>query len=203
MPRPLSDRSRKLAEKLANSMKLRNIASYLIDSPARPFLKWAGAKTQLVKKLRPLFPEGDYRFIEPFVGSGVVFLNTRYASSLLADSNQDIISLYSVLKKKPREFIQRCRALFVPENNAEEQYYRFRDEFNVCRDPERRAALFLYLNRHCFNGLCRYNQKGKFNTPFGKYERVYFPEEEMKAFARKLQSAALRKDDFRKVLKDA
>jgi DNA adenine methylase len=171
-----------------------------MESPKKPFLKWAGAKTQLVMKLRPLFPEGDYRFIEPFVGSGVVFLNTLYRSSLLSDSNQDIISLYSVLKRKPQKFIQRCKELFISENNSEKQFYKLRDEFNACDDVERRASLFLYLNRHCFNGLCRYNKKGKFNTPFGRYDRVYFPEDAMAAFAEKLKTAQLQRNDFRAVL---
>ncbi|HTD66396.1 MAG TPA: Dam family site-specific DNA-(adenine-N6)-methyltransferase [Candidatus Limnocylindria bacterium] len=174
-----------------------------MESPKKPFLKWAGAKTQLVKKLRPLFPEGDYRFIEPFVGSGVVFLNTQYRSSLLSDSNQDIISLYSVLKRKPREFIQRCRELFIAENNFEEQFYKLRAEFNSCDNIERRASIFVYLNRHCFNGLCRYNQKGKFNTPFGRYEHVPFPKDKMEIFAEKLESAELQKADFRVVLSKA
>jgi DNA adenine methylase len=191
-------------EKLVNFMKLRNIAPNSMEVPLRPFLKWAGAKRQLIHKLGSLFPEGDYRFIEPFVGSGVVFLNTRYRSSLLSDSNKDIIDLYLVLKEKPEEFIRRCKKLFTPANNSEETFYELREEFNLCTDDvEHRAALFLYLNRHCFNGLCRYNQKGRFNTPFGRYEQVYFPETEMSAFARKLELANLRQADFRKVLSKA
>jgi DNA adenine methylase len=184
-------------------MKLRNILSYLMESQKKPFLKWAGAKRQLVRKLRPLFPEGNYRFIEPFVGSGVVFLNTPYRANLLSDWNQDIISLYSVLKKKPGEFIRRCERLFIKENNSEETYYEIREEFNSCEDVERRASLFVYLNRHCFNGLCRYNQKGRFNTPFGRYGKVYFPKAEMEDFAEKLKTAKLQRADFRSVLAKA
>ncbi len=184
-------------------MKLGNIVTCLMQSPKRPFLKWAGAKTQLVRKLQPLFPEGNYRFIEPFVGSGVVFLNARYQTSLLADSNKDIINLYSILKKKRGEFIEQCRALFVPRNNAEAAYYELREEFNACVNIERRASIFLYLNRHCFNGLCRYNQKGRFNTPFGRYGQVYFPQTEMEHFADRLKTARLLQADFRSVLSKA
>jgi DNA adenine methylase len=184
-------------------MELRNIASHLNERPIKPFLKWAGAKTQVVKNLRLHFPHGNYRFIEPFVGSGVVFMNVPYRTSLLSDTNQDIIDLYSVLKAKPLPFIQRCKSFFTPENNSEEVYYDFREEFNSCKDRERRAALFVYLNRHCFNGLCRYNQKGGFNTPFGRYGRVFFPEAAMEAFAKKLQRASLRNVDFRAVLSKA
>ena len=184
-------------------MKFRNIASYLMEPPLRPFLKWAGAKTQLVKNLRSLFPQGDFRFIEPFVGSGAVFLNNPYSSSVLSDTNEDIINLYGALKASPAEFISRCKKLFAPKNNDSGRFYELRDEFNSCTDVERRASLFLYLNRYCFNGLCRYNTKGKFNTPFGRYKQPYFPEEEMQVFANKLVTAELLKCDFRAALSEA
>jgi DNA adenine methylase len=174
-----------------------------MESTARPFLKWAGSKTQLVKTLRRLLPPGNYRFIEPFVGSGAVFLNNPYASSLLSDSNHDLIHLYAVLKSKRDEFIRRCKKLFTQENNAEKKFYELREEFNASRDTEARAALFVYLNRHCFNGLCRYNRKGGFNTPFGRYDRVHFPSDRMLAFAKKLATAELQQMDFRKALAQA
>jgi len=98
-----------------------------MESTARPFLKWAGSKTQLVKTLRRLLPPGNYRFIEPFVGSGAVFLNNPYASSLLSDSNHDLIHLYAVLKTKRDEFIRRCKKFFTPEHNSEETFYELRE----------------------------------------------------------------------------
>ena len=173
-----------------------------MDAVAKPFLKWAGAKTQIIRTLRAMLPDGN-RLIEPFVGSGVVFLNTRYPQNLLSDSNQDLIGLYSVLKPAPRAFIEKCQALFTDENNAPDIYYGFRQEFNACRDEVRRAVLFVYLNRHCCNGLCRYNKKGAFNTPFGRYDRVYFPADEMLGFAERLQPAELRTLDFRTALASA
>jgi len=167
----------------------------------RPFLKWAGGKTKVVPVLLPMLPTNARRFVEPFVGSGAVFLNTNYTTNLLSDSNGDIISLYKVLKGKGGEFIERCRRLFVPPNNDETQFYRLRDEFNTCADPERRAALFVYLNRHCFNGLCRYNQKGQFNTPFGRYVAPKLPEIAMRTFEAKLKFAELSQSDFRDVIR--
>jgi DNA adenine methylase len=157
----------------------------------------------VVPVLLPLLPAKARRFIEPFVGSGAVFLNTNYPINLLSDSNKDIIGLYRVLKRKGDEFIERCRRLFVPNNNDEARFYEFRREFNQCSDPERRAALFVYLNRHCFNGLCRYNQRGEFNTPFGRYTAPQLPEKAMHAFALKLRTADLATRDFREVLNDA
>jgi DNA adenine methylase len=169
----------------------------------RPFLKWAGAKTRVVPFLLPMFPANASRFLEPFVGSGAVFLNTNYRANLLSDSNEDIISLYRVLKQQGDTFIERCRRLFVPSNNNEEKFYKLRDEFNACSDPEHRAALFVYLNRHCFNGLCRYNQKGEFNTPFGRYAAPQLPEVAMRTFAEKLKYAELTQLDFRDVMGEA
>ena len=185
-------------------MKPRNITAYLMEATAKPFLKWAGAKRQLVRTLLDLLPVTGRRYIEPFVGSGVVFLNAPYQTSLLSDSNKDIISLYSVLKAKRQKFIGDCKALFTTRNNCAEKYYEMRDEFNKSKAGERRAALFVYLNRHCFNGLCRYNKKGGFNTPFGRYDPVpYFPAREMLAFAEKLRTAKLQAMDFREALPQA
>ncbi|MGZ8256798.1 MAG: DNA adenine methylase [Gallionella sp.] len=65
----------------------------------------------------------------------------------------------------------------APENNTELAFYMLRSEFNECVDPVKKSALFIYLNRHCFNGLCRYNSKGKFNVPFGRYAKPTFPGE--------------------------
>src|SRR5688572_13598849 len=148
----------------------------------KPFLKWAGSKTKLISFLKPYLPEGDYRYVEPFVGSGAVFLNTDYSKNLLCDSNEDLISLYKILKSEKRSFIKSCEGLFSKANNTDTRFYTLREEFNKSSHGERRAALFVYLNRHCYNGLCRYNSAGQFNTPFGKYSGPYFPRTEMLAF---------------------
>jgi len=77
----------------------------------KPFLKWAGSKTRLIVSIRPYLAAGDYRYVEPFVGSGAVFLNTDYSESLLCDSNADLINLYSVLKAKKTDFVKACKEL--------------------------------------------------------------------------------------------
>ncbi len=156
----------------------------------RPFLKWAGNKYPLVERIRSLLPPGQ-RCIEPFVGSAALFLNTTYASYIIGDANPDLINLYQLLHTQSDAIIAASHALFIPSNNDEEQFYKLRDSFNQTHDPLARAALFLYLNRHAYNGLCRYNAKGGFNTPFGRYKRPYFPERELLAFVQKLQSTAV------------
>jgi len=168
----------------------------------KPFFKWAGGKTKVVPVLKPLLPSGRGRFIEPFVGAGALFLNTEYPSNLLSDSNADLMCVYAFLQEHSAKFIEECAQLFNPENNQEERYYQLRAEFNQGGEPKRHAALFVYLNRHGFNGLCRFNRTGQFNVPFGSSE-PYFPREEMLVFAARLQTAFLEIQDFRVTLAQA
>lgn len=154
----------------------------------RAFLKWAGGKFKLVDALNQHLPNGQ-RLIEPFVGAGSVFLNTHFDSYLLCDINQDLIDLYNIIKKQPEDYIRAVKSFFVDSMNDETEYYRIRQQFNASRNPFERSVYFLYLNRHGFNGLCRYNKKGGFNVPFGSYKKPYFPEQEIRAFSEKAQKA--------------
>ncbi len=123
------------------------------------------------------------------MGAGSVFLNTDFSRYILADINSDLIGLYNIVKLRTDEYVAAAREMFTPENNVAERYYLYRDEFNQSQDPLRRAVLFLYLNRHGYNGLCRYNLRGEFNVPFGRYKKPYFPEAELYHFAEKAQNA--------------
>jgi DNA adenine methylase len=154
----------------------------------KPFLKWPGGKYRLRNRINKKLGKGK-RLVEPFLGSGAVFLNTNYEEYLLADTNQDLINLYKQLQSEGLGFTEYCKTFFVKKNNNEEQYYKFREEFNTSEDSRLKSALFLYLNRHGYNGLCRYNAKGVFNTPFGRYHRPYFPKDEMFNFHQKSQAA--------------
>ena len=161
----------------------------------KPFLKWAGGKYRLVELIKSTLPEAN-RLIEPFVGSGAVFLNSEYSDNLLADSNADLINLFLIIQKEGQSFISDCHELFIPENNTELAFYKFRKEFNSIDDLRRKAALFVYLNRHCFNGLCRYNSKGEFNVPFGRYSKPTLQEKEMFYFHEKSKHAVFEVADF-------
>jgi len=165
----------------------------------KPFLKWAGNKYQIVDRIKEQLPVGK-RLIEPFVGSGAVFVNTDYEAYLLADANGDLIQLYQYLQNEGDAFIAYSRQFFVPENNIKTQFYHFRAEFNNTADTRYKSALFLYLNKHCFNGLCRYNQKGEYNVPFGRYKKPYFPEKEMQHFHQRAQNAEFCHEDFATVM---
>ena len=132
-------------------------------------------------------PDGD-RLIEPFVGAGSVFLNTDYKEYLLCDISRDLIHLYHNLKEGGEGFIDHCESLFSPLLNNEGSYRAYRDQFNLLELGVERSAIFLYLNRHGFNGLCRYNRKGMFNVPFGRYDAPYFPRPEMLYFLEKINA---------------
>ncbi len=168
----------------------------------KPFLKWAGNKYAIIERIKRLLPESP-RLIEPFAGSAAVFLGTDYPSALLADSNADLIHLYQLLQKEGDAFIAYASELFTLENNREDNYYTLRSEFNSTDDICRKSALFLYLNRHGYNGLCRYNAKGGFNVPFGRYGKPYFPRKEMVEFSAKAKHAEFRVADFRSVMMEA
>ncbi|MFU8784486.1 Dam family site-specific DNA-(adenine-N6)-methyltransferase [Aliidiomarina sp.] len=161
----------------------------------RAFLKWAGGKYTLVEPIRQLLPAGD-KLIEPFVGAGSVFLNTDYDKYLLNDINADLINLYKFLKRRPKTYIEDARKLFVPSNNEEQAYYALRKAFNASTDTYERSLLFLYLNRHGYNGLCRYNSRGLFNVPFGRYRAPYFPAAELEFFAEKAKKATFTCEPF-------
>lgn len=168
----------------------------------RPFLKWAGGKFRLSQWINRHFPAGP-RLIEPFVGAGAIFLNSSFDHYLLSDCNPDLINLYQRLQQDGASFIHYCSSFFTVRNNTTKRYYHLRQHFNASSDPHEKAALFLYLNRHCFNGLCRYNNKGHFNVPMGEYAKPYFPQAEMGAFHEKAQRALFSCEDFSTVMRKA
>ncbi|MBJ4108562.1 Dam family site-specific DNA-(adenine-N6)-methyltransferase [Salmonella enterica subsp. enterica serovar Enteritidis] len=167
----------------------------------RPFLKWAGGKYSLLPELDRLIPAGK-RLIEPFVGGGSVFLNSdKHEYFLLADINADLINLYQMLTVVPDSVIAEAMKAFRHLNDAE-NYTVIREAFNAQQlNATERAAAFLYLNRHCFNGLMRYNLDGFFNVGWGKYKAPYFPEEEIRAFRKKSSACVFMTAGFERTLR--
>ncbi|WYW97338.1 Dam family site-specific DNA-(adenine-N6)-methyltransferase [Proteus vulgaris] len=166
----------------------------------KTILKWAGSKARIMDKLIPHLPKAK-RLVEPFAGSCAVMMNTEYEEYLIADANQDLINVYEIIAIQylggtannpvQRYFLSELGRIFEDGHN-EETYYECRKNFNESNKAKLNAAyLFIYLNRHCFNGLCRYNAKGEFNVPFGKYKNVYFPEKEIYQFAEKATNAII------------
>ncbi|EAS2063192.1 Dam family site-specific DNA-(adenine-N6)-methyltransferase, partial [Salmonella enterica] len=155
-------------------------------------LKWAGGKYNALPELFKYLPREGECLIEPFVGSGTVFLNTNYRRYVLCDSNPALINFLHTLTYHTGEVIWWAGALFSV-GDDEEDYYKRRESYNEIKKYPRLvgdrvywAALFLYLNHHCFNGLFRTNSKGELNVPFGKREKApRLPEKEMRRFALK------------------
>ncbi len=166
------------------------------NNKQRAFLKWAGGKYTLSDTIRKMLPKGQ-RLIEPFAGAGSIFLNTNFKQYVLNDINKDLINLYKILQYNPEQFIEDAAKLFTPEYNIAEEYYDLRAQFNATDDPYQRSLMFLYMNRHGYNGLCRYNSKGGYNVPFGKYKRPYFPLNELNAFAEQAKHAEFVCENYR------
>ncbi|MCT2387315.1 Dam family site-specific DNA-(adenine-N6)-methyltransferase [Erwinia pyrifoliae] len=152
-------------------------------------LKWVGSKVKVMAELKKHLPAGD-RLVEPFAGSCAVMMNTDYPAYLVADINADLINLYVQIKEHENEFLSLAAQVFA-QNKTEERYFAIRAEFN--NEPALsvlyRAVYFLYLNRHGYRGVCRYNLGGGFNVAFEKISKPYFPEKEVSAFAAKSHRA--------------
>lgn len=174
-----------------------DLMSTIVPKETRSPLKWPGGKKRVLKYLRDFIPADNcQRLVEPFVGGGSVFLNLEFDEYLLCDVNKDLISFFRIVQTSASQFIRDARKLFTQEHNCPEKYYFHREQFNTSDDEYHKALLFLYLNRHGYNGLCRYNAKGAYNVPFGRYSNPYFPEAELKLLAEKASRATFILGDF-------
>jgi DNA adenine methylase len=173
---------------------------------AKPFVKWAGGKQQLLEQFEPYFPTEFERYLEPFVGGGAVFFHLHNCRRLpeqvfLFDNNDEQVNVYSVIRDSVDELID---ILSVHEGNHDKEYYykiRALDRQPVVLSDIERAARTVYLNRTCYNGLYRVNSKGQFNVPIGSYVNptVVYPDV-LHAASDALQGVALETKDFREVV---
>ena len=189
---------------------------------AKPFIKCAGGKTQILDEIEKRLPERTKRtkkierYIEPFLGGGAVFfyLQEHYQinSAILIDKNQDLILTYKVVQKYSEELIGELEKIeneyfACKELKRDKYYYQIRREFNqqrlkrCCDNLNRscftRAAHFIFLNKTCFNGLFRQNLKGEFNVPFGRYVRpAILNRENLLAVSQALKKVTILDGDF-------
>ena len=170
--------------------------------PIKPFLKWDGGKYRLLDRIFAELPPGK-RLLEPFCGAASVGLNGQYDRVWLNDGNPNLVEVFAALLAGGEAFIDRCGSLFVPANNHREAYLGLREAYNTSDNPDERAALFIYLNRHGFNGLCRFNRKGGFNVPFGRDAKPYCPRLEMEAFIQNGERFTVTNLDFEAVMEAA
>lgn len=162
-----------------------------------PFLKWVGGKTRLLGQLDELFPAEFEHYHEPFVGGGAVFFHLAPPTATLSDINGRLIETYRAVRDDVDGLIDRLEHHRRRHNRA--YYYQARTRLNAPRglDAIDRAALFMYLNKTCFNGLYRENRSGEFNVPMGRYkDPSIYDEARLHAASRRLQQVDLRIDGF-------
>ncbi|MBL0308355.1 MAG: DNA adenine methylase [Bacteroidetes bacterium] len=190
----------------------------MTERSAKPFLKWAGGKTQLINDIEKALPKDVYKdnftYIEPFAGSGAVLfwmLNnfTNLKNAVINDINEDLINTYKTIASRPKELISILETLqnefHELEGNDEakkEYYYQKRNSFNKRKDEQSgQAALFIFLNRTCFNGLYRVNRKNEYNVPMGSYKRpTICDKENILAVSQALQKVKIIHGDYEKTL---
>jgi DNA adenine methylase len=193
----------------------------MIDKVAKPFLKWAGGKTQLITEIEKSLPyevtNKNFTYIEPFVGSGAVlfwilsnFPNLEKA--VINDINEDLINTYRTIASNPKELISilqvlqnEFHALEGRDEQKKEYYYQKRELYNTRKaEQSGQAALFIFLNRTCFNGLYRVNRKNEYNVPMGSYKRpTICDEENILAVSNALQKVDILSGDYEKTLHEA
>lgn len=162
-----------------------------------PFVKWAGGKRQLLSPLTKFFPDEYERYIEPFVGGGSVYFSLQHERAILGDSNRDLMNCYTVIKEHLDELIQALHG-YQQHVADKDYYYTIRAQKPDILSPVEQAARFIYLNKTCYNGLYRVNQKGEFNVPFGKHERppTLYDGDNLREISQLLQNAELIEGDF-------
>jgi len=193
----------------------------MIDKIAKPFLKWAGGKTQLITEIEKSLPyeitNKNFTYIEPFVGSGAVLfwmLNNfpNLQKAVINDINEDLINTYKTIASKPKELISILQILqndfhgLEGQDDAKKEYYYSKRELYNTRKEELsgQAALFIFLNRTCFNGLYRVNRKNKYNVPMGSYKRpTICDKENILAVSKALQKVEILCGDYEKTLNHA
>lgn len=158
---------------------------------SKSILKWAGNKAKLAPTIVGIFGDKHKTLVEPFVGSAGVFLNSNFERYILSDANSHLIGMYHRIIVNPSGVIDRMEELYRGSNN-QIAYNSIRELFNMITDSDEKAAMFAFLNRHSFNGLVRYNRDGLFNAPFGRYDRPYFPKDEVMSFYDKAMSVNVR-----------
>lgn len=176
---------------------------------ARPFIKWAGGKTQLLPELIGRIPDRFGRYHEPFIGSAALFfqlhaLGTLQHGATLSDANADLIAVYGVVRDDVEALIAALRE--HARHALDPQYFYAvrswdRDPGWSERSAVERAARMIFLNKTCYNGLHRVNRRGEFNVPFGRYPKPQVCDEpNLRAARRALRDVDLRVGDFADVL---
>ena len=164
---------------------------------AKPILKWAGGKTQIINELMAKSPKNFNRYIEPFIGGGAMFFAIRPKTAVIADLNPELVNLYKCLADNVELVIKHLRTFI----NTESEFYTVRELLFDDLEKEYAAARTIFLNRTCFNGLYRVNKKGQFNVPYGRYKNPQICQPEiLRAASNALQGVEILCGDYKDIL---
>lgn len=167
------------------------------------FIKCAGGKRQILGELIKHFPPGFKRYFEPFMGGGAVFFYIKQnfkKPCFISDNNKELINCYTQIRERVKEVTELLKKHKKTHNK--EHYYKARHEYNQEKDQLRKAALFLYLNKTCFNGLYRVNSKGEFNVPIGSYKNpAILNEKALRQASKTLKGISIKTCDFEEGVK--
>ena len=178
------------------------------NSSIAPFVKWAGGKRQLIPQIRERMPEKYNDYYEPFVGGGAVIFDLLPANALINDINKALINTYRTICNESDAFLKEVNRLDNDMwEDGKKYYYSIREHYNdkLMRseyDVEL-AALFVFINKHCFNGLYRVNGKGLFNVPYNNSRRVSVDENVIIATSEYLRGVTIIDGDFEQACKNA
>lgn len=171
------------------------------------FVKWAGGKTQLLKKYSSLYPKDFNKYFEPFLGSAAIFFYIKQKRNpkecFLSDTNPELVNVFKIVQSNPNRLLKLLKEHKEKDNNRE-YFNEQRIKFNEIDTGLEKAALFIYLNKTCFNGLYRVNSKGEFNVPFGKYKNPSIVQEDkVRKASELLQGCEIFKSKFQDAIKKA
>lgn len=168
-----------------------------VASQAKPVLKWAGGKTQMLNDLLPKVPSSYGRYIEPFFGGGAMFFALQPENAIIADSNPELINMYRQIADHVEDVISYLKKY----DNTQKVFYTIREQEWTALPKAEAAARTIFLNHTCFNGLYRVNKQGKFNVPYGKYKNPKICDEEgLYAASEALKKAEILCGDYLLVL---
>lgn len=178
------------------------------NSSITPFVKWAGGKRQLLPQIKERMPEKYNNYYEPFVGGGAVIFELLPANALINDINRALINTYKQICHVPEAFLKVVNKLDIEMwEDGTEYYYSLRERYNDKLMKEEYdvelAALFVFMNKHCFNGLYRVNGKGLFNVPYNKSRRKSVDEMLIMDISKYLKEVTIMEGDFERACRDA
>lgn len=173
-----------------------------------PFVKWAGGKRQLLSKIKERMPEQYNDYYEPFVGGGAVVLELQPENAVINDINKSLINAYMQIANNPDEFLDAVNMLDNEMwDDGKEYYYSIREHYNDKLMREEfdieLAALFVFINKHCFNGLYRVNGKGLFNVPYNKSRKASVDKKAIVETSKYLRSINIINGDFENACRNA